>query len=126
MLILRNVFILDMVLVSINIDSFNSRFWLWQKYHEFWWKQQLSTYTDNRKKHTLILGKVWTQRLEDTTVKEEAKYSINITRSRMKFCHKNSALRWMQHLFICYQCEIYQFEANGSEVKPYPLCLGNI
>ena len=38
-----------------------------------------SVHIDNKNKSTLILGKGPTQRLDDTTLKEKAKYTINFT-----------------------------------------------
>ena len=40
-----------------------------------------SVHTDNKGKDILILGEGTTQELDDTTLKEEAKYTINFTQS---------------------------------------------
>ena len=40
---------------------------------------------DDKKKDTLILGIGPTQKLDDTTLKAEAKYSINFSKSNKKF-----------------------------------------
>ena len=42
------------------------------------------THTGNRKKYILVLGKGPTQRLDNTAVTTEAKYSINLTVSKIK------------------------------------------
>ena len=46
----------------------------------------LSKHTDNRKKDMLILGEGPTQGLSHATIIADSKYSINITRSKKKFC----------------------------------------
>ena len=53
-----------------------------------------SVHVDNKKKNILILGEDHTQRLDDTTVTAEKRYSINFTVSKNKFClslHYNEA-----------------------------------
>ena len=80
---------------------------------------------DNKKKEILILGKGPTQGLDDTTLTTEAQYSINFSRSNRKFClsfHYNTSKSF---LFVN-ATKIYQFKANDSGIKIYPLCLGKI
>ena len=63
--------------------------------------------------------------MNNTTLRAEAEYSINFSRSQRNFClslHYNGSYSF---LFIN-TTKIYQFKANISETKPYPLCLGNI
>ena len=43
-------------------------------------------HTDSKKKYILVLGKVPTEDLDDTTIIAEAKYSISFTRSGRQFC----------------------------------------
>ena len=84
-----------------------------------------SVHTDNGKKDFLILGKGPTQGLDDTRLTAEAQYSINFSRSSRKFClslHYNGSNSF---LFVN-PTKIYQFKAKDSEIKKYPLCLGNI
>ena len=55
----------------------------------------------------------------------EAKYSIDFTRSRKKFCltlqyNGNNSFSFVN------ATKIYQVKAKNFEIKPYPLCLGNI
>ena len=55
----------------------------------------------------------------------ETQYSINFTRPGIKFClslHYNGSNSF---LFVN-ATKIYQFKAKDSEIKKYPLCLGNI
>ena len=44
-----------------------------------------SVHADNKKKHILILGKGPTQRLDDTALTAEKKYSINFTETTRNF-----------------------------------------
>ena len=80
---------------------------------------------DNKKKYILILGFDPTQRLDDITLTAEAQYSINFSRSNIKFylsLHYNGSNSF---LFVN-TTKIYQFKAKDSEIKKFPLCLGNI
>ena len=75
-----------------------------------------SLYIDNKKKYVLILGKVPTQRLDDTTLTAEAQYSINFSRLNRKFClslHYNGSNSF---LFVN-ATKIYQFKAKDSGTK---------
>ena len=45
-----------------------------------------SVHIDSKGKYILILGKVPTQELNDTTLTAETQYSINIARPNIKFC----------------------------------------
>ena len=51
----------------------------------------------NKKKHIFVLGKYFTQELDNTTIYAEKLHSINFTENNKKY-----------------------------EIVPYPLCLGNI
>ena len=55
----------------------------------------------------------------------EAKYSLNITRSRNKI---SLSLRYNESNSFLYVnvINVYQFKSKDSDRKPYPLCLGNI
>ena len=82
---------------------------------------------DNKKKveNILVLFKGPTQNLYNTTITAEDKYSINFTGSGKRFVlalHYNGSNTF---LFVN-TTKIYQFKAKDSEIKPYPLCLGNI
>ena len=84
-----------------------------------------SVHIDNKKKDILILGTGPTQGLEDTTLSAETQYSINFSRSNRKFrfsLHYNGS---NSSLFVN-ATKIYQFKAKNSEIKKYPLFLGNI
>ena len=84
-----------------------------------------SVHVDNKGKSILILGKGPTQRLDDTTVIAEAKYSINFTQSNRRFVlslYYNGSGSFQS----VDTTKIYQFKANDSEIKQYPLCLGNV
>ena len=51
-------------------------------------------YISSEKKDIPVIGEGPTQGLDDTTITEEAKYSIKFTRSRRKFCL--GLLQWKQ------------------------------
>ena len=79
---------------------------------------------DNKGKGILILGKTLTQGLNHTLT-AETPYSINFTSPGIKFylsLHYNGR---NSSLFVN-STKIYQFQAKDSEIKKYPLCLGNI
>ena len=84
-----------------------------------------SVHADNKTKNILVLGQGNIKGLDDTTVTAEAKYSINFSRPNRKFClslHCNGA---NSYLFVD-GTEVYKFKAKHSEIKTYPLCLGNV
>ena len=65
------------------------------------------------------------QGLDDTTLTAEAQCSINFSISNRKFClslHYNGSNNF---LFVN-ATKIYQFKVHNSEIKKYPLPLGNI
>ena len=83
-----------------------------------------SPHIDNKKKGILILVKGATQWLEHTLAAEKL-YSINFTKRNTKFClslHYNEA---NNYLFVN-GTDIIKFKAKVSEIKAYPLYLGNI
>ena len=85
----------------------------------------MSTYVHayNRTKNTLVLGKDFIQRLDNTTIYPEKLYSINFTKTNTKFClslHYNEA---NSYLFVN-DTVIHKFKAKDSEIVATPLCLG--
>ena len=48
-----------------------------------------SVHIDNKKKDISVLGKGPTQGLDDTAITAGAKYSINFSKSQIKFCFGN-------------------------------------
>ena len=84
-----------------------------------------SVHVDNKNKDTLILGEGPTQELDDTALKTETKYPIHFTQSERTFIlslHYNGS----NSFFFVNATKIYQFKVKDSEIKTYPLCLGNI
>ena len=84
-----------------------------------------SVHFDNKEKYIFILGEGTTQILDDTTLTAEAKYPINFTKSGKKFVsslHYNGSNSF---LFVN-DTKVYQLKAENSEIKDYPLCLGNV
>ena len=80
---------------------------------------------DNKKRDSLILGQGPTRELNDTRLSAKAQYLINFSESNRQLCfslHYNGSNSF---LFVN-ATNIYQFKANDSEIKKYPLCLGNI
>ena len=71
----------------------------------------------------LVLGGGPTQRLDVTIVTAEA--STDFTRSGRKFCLSLHYDESNSFLFVIVT-KICQFKARDSEIKLYPLCLGNI
>ena len=67
-----------------------------------------SVHIDNKNKHILIIGDEETRRLDDTTLKAEAKDCINF----------KSTLNGNSFLFVN-TIKIYQFEAKAFEKKKF-------
>ena len=83
-----------------------------------------SAHTNNKGKGILILDKVQTQGLDNTTLTAETKYPTNFTQSVKRFAfslHYNGS----NSLFVN-ATKVYQFKAKDSEIKDYALCLGNV
>ena len=55
----------------------------------------------------------------------EAKYSVNISKSRKKIC-LSLQFRAVNSYLGAYGVKVYQFKAKGSEIKPDSLCFENI
>ena len=84
-----------------------------------------SSHANNKKNNILVLGKNFVQGINGATIYAEKLYSINFTENNKKFClslHYNGA---NSYLFFN-RTEIHKFKAKGSEIVPYPICLGNI
>ena len=81
-----------------------------------------SVHIDNKKKDILVLGEIPTQRLDDNTIRVEAKYSINSSKSQRKFClslHYNGSNSF---LFVN-ATNIYQFKAISVRSKVLKLTI---
>ena len=79
-----------------------------------------SVHVYNKNKDILVLGEGPTQRLDDTTLTAEKKYSINFTENNKKIClslHDNWA---NSYLFV------NGIKAKDPEIAATPFCLGNI
>ena len=84
-----------------------------------------SVHVDSKGKYILILGEGSAQGLDDTTLTGEPKHTINFRLSNRRFVlslHYNGSYNF---LFVD-ATKIYQFKAKYSEIKKYPLCLGNV
>ena len=84
-----------------------------------------SMHIDNKGKNILTLSEGPRQGLDDTALTAEAKYSIIFSRSQRKLCLGLHYNRSNSFLFVN-ATKKYQFKANNSEIKKYPMCLGNI
>ena len=73
----------------------------------------------------LILADGPTRGLDYTTLTTEAIYSINFTQSNRKFCLSLN-YNGSNSFLLVNTTKIYQFKAKDSEIKIYPLCLGNV
>ena len=84
-----------------------------------------SVHVDNKKIYIPILAGGTTQRLDDTTLTAERKYSINFTKHNKKSClslHHNGA-----NSYLCVNdVKIIKFKTKDSEIKATPLYLGNV
>ena len=84
-----------------------------------------SVHADYNGKDILILGKVPTHALNDTTLTAEGKYPINFTQSGKRFVLSLHYNRSNSFLFVN-ATKVYQFKAKDSEIKVYSLFLANV
>ena len=82
----------------------------------------LSVHTDIKKNNILVLGEGWMDALDDVA---QAKYSVNITKSREKI-RLSLHCNWANSFLYVNGLKVYQFKAKSSVIKPKLLCLGNI
>ena len=83
-----------------------------------------SVQANNKTEKAKVFGQGITE-LNDKTLTAEANYPINLWKSNAEFClslHYNGA---GSYLFVN-ATEIIRFKAKNSELKAYPLCLGNL
>ena len=72
-----------------------------------------------------MFGEGIMQGLDDITLTAEFKYSINFIQSNKKICSSLHYNGNNSYLFVN-STEIIKFKAKDSEIKTYPLCLGNV
>ena len=72
-----------------------------------------------------MLGKDFTQGLNNTAIYAEKLYLINFTEHNKRFYLRLYSNGDNSYLFVT-GTEIIKFKAKDSEIVPYPLCLGNI
>ena len=82
-------------------------------------------HVDNKNRNIPVLVEDSTQRLDNTTITAEAKYSINFTKSGRRFALSLYYNGNRSFLFFN-ATKIYKFKAKDSEMKLYSWCLGNI
>ena len=84
-----------------------------------------SVHGNNETRYILVLGKDFTQRLDNTIIYAEKLYSINFTKTNTKFClslHYNGSNSYV----FANGTEIHKFKTKDSEIIAAPICLGNI
>ena len=84
-----------------------------------------SVHIDNKGKYILTLGGGPIQRLNDTTLTAEDEYYFKFTQLNRKFCLSLDYNGGNSFIFVN-ATKIYQFKAKDSEIKKYPLRLGNV
>ena len=92
-----------MVLDSIEETSFHSAMDLAD--------MSSSVHANNKKRNNLVLGKGFTQGLDNATIYAEKIHPINFTKTNNKFCLSS---------------DIHKFKTKDSETIAAPICLGNI
>ena len=106
----------------IFVWSFHLQMEAWENVIVFGADMSSYMHIDKKRKDILILGNGPTQGLDDTTLTAEAKYHVDFTQSNRKFVlslHCNGR----NSFFFVNAIKIYQFTANASEIKNYPLRL---
>ena len=84
-----------------------------------------SVHANNKTKNIPVLGKGFTQGLDNTTIYAKKLYSINFTKNNTKFClnlHYNGS---NNYLFVN-GTETHKFKTKNSEIIAATVCLGNI
>ena len=84
-----------------------------------------SKHANNKIKNMLVLGRGFIQKIDDTTIYAEQMYAPNFSAENKTFClslHYNGD---NSYLFVNGK-KVIQFKAKDSEIKAYPLILGNI
>ena len=84
-----------------------------------------SIHANNKTENILVLGKGFTQGLDNTTIYAEKMYSINFTKTNTKSClnlHYNGSNSYL----LVNSTEIHKSETKNSEIIAAPICLGNI
>ena len=84
-----------------------------------------SVHANNKTRSILVLGKDFTQGIDNTALYAEKLYSINFTKTNTKFClslHYNGS---NSYLFVN-GTEIHKFKTKNSGIVAAPICSGNI
>ena len=104
----------------MDVQIFLAKWRIWYYCYFFRVKNSSSAHTDNTKKYILVLGEDLTNELDYTTITAEAKYFVNITRSRNKNClslHYNAT----SILLYANGLKLYHLRAKDSEIN-HSLC----
>ena len=84
-----------------------------------------SVHIDGWYKSVLVLGDGPTKCLDNAVITVEAKCPINFTETGKRFVLSPHYNGRDSFLFVN-AVKMYKFKAKHSEIKPYPLCFGNI
>ena len=84
-----------------------------------------SKHNTNKTENILILGRGFVQKLNNKTIYPEKIYSPNFSVKSKTFCLSLYYNGDDSYLFFNGK-KVIQFKAKDSEIKPRPLCLGNI
>ena len=79
----------------------------------------------NKAKNILVLGKDFVQGLDNTTIYAEKLYSINLNKTKTKFCLILDYNGSNSYLLVN-GTEIHKFKTKESEIIAAPISLGNI
>ena len=79
-----------------------------------------SVHTNNKRRSILVLGKRFTQGIDNTAIYTEKMYSTNFTVDNKKFCLSLHCNVDSSYLFVNGK-KIINFKAKHSEIAPYPL-----
>ena len=88
-------------------------------------KMLLSKHANNRTRSSLVLGKDFMRRIDNTTIYAEKMYSLNFTVKNKKFglsLHYNGDNSYL----FANSKEVIKFKAKDYEITPYPSCLGGL
>ena len=82
-------------------------------------------HTNKKTKYSLVLGRGFIQKIDDTTIYVERVYKPNFSVENKTFCLRLHYNGDNSYLFVNGK-KVIQFKTKDSEIKAYPLTLENI